>query len=409
MSLWGRLKTRLAGRPAVEPEPTRPKTKQAPEKPKPAPKRSELAALDMLAAGEEVPVDTALAELMRARGTSTERGALDRVERARAQRPLDERLAIAAADVFVQRGQVDKALVLLEGASSSAALMLSADLRAERGEVASAITLVERVLARDIDAPGARERHDRWRRWLGGGAPVKSALDEATVLRADTPETSLRIVGEAGRGGAGTVYEAVDDVLGRRVALKVYHRPDDEHDKLEREARLAVQLAGRGVVRVFDADPMRGWIVMEWLPAGALKRWLTRKDAEFLWPVERWILPLVDVVARVHERGFVHADLKPANVLFRGPEEPVLSDFGLAHPVGQVVTGGSRGYLSPERVLGKPIAPADDVYALGRILEDALDATGRDDEHWRGAVALALGGLDARPRDARALRAAWAP
>ena len=246
------------------------------------------------------------------------------------------------------------------------------------------------------------------RRWLGGAAPKDNPLNEATVLRADAPETTLRIVGEAGRGGAGTVYEAVDDVLGRRVALKVYHRPEDEHDKLEREARLAVTLAGRGVVRVFDVDPVRGWIVMEWLPAGALKRWLVQKDADFLWPIERWLAPLALAVARVHERGFVHADLKPANVLFRHVDEPVISDFGLAHPVGQVVAGGSRGYLSPERLSGEPITPADDVYALGRILEDALNALGeRDLGSWRHGVALALASAEERPRDARALLRAW--
>lgn len=405
MSLWSKLKERFA---KDEPAPV------APPPPKPAPKpkvetsEDELAALGLLAAGEEVPTDLALAELSRARGTSNERAALDRLLRARAARPLDERLAIAAADLFVQRGQIAAALELLDGASSTDALMMAADLRAERGEVAAAITLVERVLVRDIDAPGARERHERWRRWLGGAAPKDNPLNEATVLRADAPETTLRIVGEAGRGGAGTVYEAVDDVLGRRVALKVYHRPEDEHDKLEREARLAVTLAGRGVVRVFDVDPVRGWIVMEWLPAGALKRWLVQKDADFLWPIERWLAPLALAVARVHERGFVHADLKPANVLFRHVDEPVISDFGLAHPVGQVVAGGSRGYLSPERLSGEPITPADDVYALGRILEDALNALGeRDLGSWRHGVALALASAEERPRDARALLRAW--
>jgi serine/threonine-protein kinase len=146
-------------------------------------------------------------------------------------------------------------------------------------------------------------------------------------------------------------------------------------------------------------------IVMEWLPAGALKRWLGRRDREFLWPVRRWFVPLCRAVERVHERGFVHADLKPANVLFRGPDDPVLSDFGLAHPVGERVGGGSRGYLSPERLSGAPASPADDVYALGRLLEDALSALDLDPEQSapiRRLAERAMGPVEGRPEGAAA-------
>ena len=134
---------------------------------------------------------------------------------------------------------------------------------------------------------------------------------------ADAPQTGLRIVGEAGRGGAGTVYEAVDDVLGRRVALKLYHRRIEERPKLEREARIAVSFAGPGVIRVFDADAERGFIIMEWVAGGALKGWLRRTDLELLLPLERWFVPLVDGRRACPRAGVVHADLKPANVLFR--------------------------------------------------------------------------------------------
>jgi serine/threonine protein kinase len=247
--------------------------------------------------------------------------------------------------------------------------------RAERGEVARALALIERVLARDIDAPGARERHERWRRALGGVAPrAAAAADAPTVLRASAPETSLRIVAEAGRGGAGTVYEAIDDVLGRRVALKVYHQPDQERDKLEREARLAVELAGPGIVRVFDADLARGLIVMEWLAGGALKRWLVEHNHAVLLPVERWLEPLCVALARIHAAGYVHGDIKPANIMLRSPGEPVLSDFGIASKRGGVLGGGSLGYMSPERLTDPVARFSEDVYAVGRILQDALDA-----------------------------------
>jgi serine/threonine-protein kinase len=405
VSFWRRLFRREPASSARSPEPIAPPTPEPAPQPEPP---KELAPLLALAAGERVGLDAALGALRACQATARERAALEAVAASKRKASAPEELLVAAADLALARGEPELALELCDGLSSPAALMLSADIRADRGELARALTLIERVLARDIDAPGARERHERWRAQLGGGGPAALPLDAPTVLRAEAPETSLRIVGEAGRGGAGTVYEALDEVLGRRVALKVYHRPAEERDKLVREARLAVQLSGRGVVRVFDADPGRGFIVMEWAPGGALKRWIGRADVAMLWPVERWLIPLARALERVHELGMVHGDVKPANVLFRAPDDPMLSDFGLAHAAGHAVQGGSFGYLSPERLNGEPLTPADDVYALGRIVEDVLDALGRPAEpdrpplverqRWRQLVERALSPIERRPK-----------
>jgi serine/threonine-protein kinase len=410
VSLWRRLFGQKPPEPVTEPDAG--VTPASPEPAEPAP-ANELAPLEALAAGETPALERLLSALRACQGTARERAALEAITAAKRRASPPEPLLVAAADLASQRGDADLALELLDGASDGAALVLAADIRAERGELALALTAMERVLARDIDAPGARERHERWRQRLGGGRAPALPLDAPTVLRAEAPETSLRIVGEAGRGGAATVYEAIDEVLGRKVALKVYHRPAEDRDKLEREARSAVQMAGSGVVRIFDADPARGFIVMEWAAGGALKRWISRADLAMLWPIERWLLPLVRALARVHALGFVHGDLKPANVLFRAAADPVLSDFGLAHPTGSVIDGGSFGYLSPERLIGQAVTAADDVYGLGRIVEDVLAALGRlpegerpdplELEAWRRRAARALGPIEARPRAVSAL------
>lgn len=375
MSFWQRLRSRFGGAPSPAAEPAPAPEVPPPPPPKPAqpaePERTPLAAL---ALGDDVEERAALDELARARGGSGEKVALGRVEAAAERGVATEPLRTRAAEILLARGEAQRALALLAGTSSPAALLLEADACAETGAVARALALVERVLARDIDAPGARERHERWRRALGGKTPaVRSALAEPTLLRADAPETSLRIIGEAGRGGAGTVFEAVDDALGRRVALKIYHQPEREREKLAREARTAVRLAGAGVVRVFDVDLGRGFLVMEWLAGGSLKQRITAKDTALLFPVERWLLPLVRVLARVHAQGLVHADLKPANVMFRAADEPVLGDFGLARAAGEVIAGGSVGYMSPARVRGQARGFAEDLYGLGRLLEDVLE------------------------------------
>ncbi len=137
------------------------------------------------------------------------------------------------------------------------------------------------------------------------------------------------------------------------------------------EARVAVALAGPGIVRVFDVDPAQGWLMMEWARLGPLRALLDNADPAFL-PIARWAVPLARALARVHAAGWVHHDVKPANVLLREPHDPLLSDFGTARRAGDPSPPGSLGYVSPERLAGRASSPLDDIYGFGRILEDAL-------------------------------------
>jgi eukaryotic-like serine/threonine-protein kinase len=403
VSFWSRIRSRFEKKP--EPTPIAPPPTTEP--PPPSRKETEqaersllLEPLRALARGDSVTLDQARSALTRATGTADERAALDAVSAAHRRGVAPDALCTQAARLAVDRGDSKLALELLGKLASTDALMMAADLHESVGDAALALTLVERVLARELDLPGARERHQRLREKLGTSGPEAEIIGAgATVLRAGAPETSLRILGEAGRGGAGTVYEAVDDVLGRRVALKVYHRPEEDRDKLENEARTAVTLGGRGVVRIFDADTERGLIVMEWLPGSALKRWL--EEPKELLPLDRWLVPLAETLARIHALGFVHGDLKPANVMFRTFDEPILSDFGLARRATELLLGGSRGYMSPERLGGTSLGLGEDVYAFGRILEDVLVALGPDaDPRYHGLVPRLLEPGPDRPADA---------
>jgi serine/threonine protein kinase len=277
--------------------------------------------------------------------------------------------------------------------------MLRAELLARAGDPAAAVALVERVMLRDIDWPGARERHRRWLQALGLG-PREHVPDPtaATIVTSD-PAAAFRLLHEVGRGGAGAVYEAEDNELGRRVALKVYHRPDRDRAQLLHEARVAVSLAGSGVVRVFDVDPEHGWIAMEWIELGALRKQLREGDRATLTPIERWAAPLARALARVHAAGWVHHDVKPANILLRSPDAPLLTDFGTARRVGDPSPPGSLGYVSPERLAGRASDPRDDVYAYGRVIEDALDVV-HDDPRlklWRLVAAVCTGADEGRP------------
>jgi hypothetical protein len=116
----------------------------------------------------------ALALLRTLHGTEHESSALAAVLELRDRAP--EPLRVAAADLARSRGDAALALHLLEGTRSVPALVLASDVLAERGELARAVGTIERVLARDIDAPGARERQARWRERLGGRAPAPLGL-----------------------------------------------------------------------------------------------------------------------------------------------------------------------------------------------------------------------------------------
>jgi serine/threonine-protein kinase len=362
-----------------------------------------------------------IAILRRARGTLLEADAVAHLIAALNERALPDPVRVACADLLATRGDEQGALRVLEGAalrgrasaahaqpvSSTEGLLLAADLYAAMGQLPRAVGAVERVLAREIDAPGARERHQRWRAALGAPKPAAARSDDVTIVAPSSSSSPFRLLREVARGGAGAVYEAEDDVLGRRVAFKVYHGRGGDRAHVAREARLAAALAGPGVARVFDADPAEGWIALEWIARGSVRDVLRAGDAAALAPVARWARPRARALARIHDHGYVHADIKPANVLLRTLEEPVLSDFGLARPRGAPSPGGSPGYVSPERLAGRPSDPRDDVYGYGRVLEDVvvrLEASGAEGlDRWKELSLRCVGPDEHRPPDGAAL------
>jgi serine/threonine-protein kinase len=156
---------------------------------------------------------------------------------------------------------------------------------------------------------------------------------------------------------------------------------------------------------VFDVDPDHGWIALEWAPGGALREVVRSKDVNRLLPFERWALPLAMALARVHGKGWVHHDVKPANVILSRANTPILTDFGTARRAGEPSPPGSLGYISPERMKGRPSDARDDVYGFGRILEDALEVI--TDTHviarFRPLASACTGADEGRPSNAGAL------
>jgi serine/threonine-protein kinase len=209
----------------------------------------------------------------------------------------------------------------------------------------------------------------------------------------DTTLAGYRILGPVGRGGMGVVYRAEEPALGRLVALKVLAPALADHDEFRhrflREMRVAASIEHPNILPIYRAGEDRGllYLAMRYVDASDLREVL-RRDGPL--EVER-ALWIVDQVAQAldaaHERGLVHRDVKPANILLTGPDAGArrrvyLVDFGIARPaaVDGSITGtdvviGTLAYAAPEQLTGGTVDARTDVYALGCVLQECL--TGR--------------------------------
>jgi eukaryotic-like serine/threonine-protein kinase len=185
-------------------------------------------------------------------------------------------------------------------------------------------------------------------------------------------------------GGMGDVWRGTDEVLGRTVAVKILLPALlDEPGFAERfrgEARTMANINHPGVVDVYDfgSDDSTAYLVMEYVEGDALSTTLGRVGR--LTPARTMALvaQAADALHAAHEKGIVHRDVKPGNLLVRPNGTLVLTDFGIARSalVGQLTVAGSvlgtASYISPEQAAGGVATPASDVYALGVVAYQCL-------------------------------------
>jgi hypothetical protein len=212
------------------------------------------------------------------------------------------------------------------------------------------------------------------------------ATDELTaVLSAPLVLGRYRLGERLGAGGFGTVYAAMDERLRREVAVKVIPGSDGwDRARGQREALAAARLDHPGVVGVFDAgeDGRARYLVSELVHGETLDR-LSADGVLSDRDVLRIGLALCGALAHAHERGVVHRDVKPQNVIV--PDAPrsaagvaKLADFGVAHLAGDeplTRTGdvvGTLAYMAPEQAAGRRVDERADLYSLALVLYEAL-------------------------------------
>ncbi|MGW2593414.1 serine/threonine-protein kinase [Streptomyces sp. NPDC001515] len=192
-----------------------------------------------------------------------------------------------------------------------------------------------------------------------------------------------------GRGGMGTVWRAVDETLGRTVAVKELRFPSaiDEDEKRRlitrtlREAKAIARIRNNGAVTVYDVvdEDDRPWIVMELIEGKSLAE-AVREDG-VLTPrrAAEVGLAILDVLRSAHREGILHRDVKPSNVLIAEDGRVVLTDFGIAQVEGDpsvTSTGmlvGAPSYISPERARGHKPGPPADLWSLGGLLYASVE------------------------------------
>src|SRR6188768_599754 len=222
---------------------------------------------------------------------------------------------------------------------------------------------------------------------------------------------------EIGRGGMSVVYRALDLRLNRLVAVKVLP-PDLAHDpglraRFTREAQTAAQLSHAHIVPIYDVGERDGiaWLVMAMLTGGNLGTLLAHEHRLPVEEVRRFTREVADALDYAHQRGVIHRDIKPDNILIDHESgRALVTDFGIAWAVEAAsrltITGiavGTPTYMSPEQAVGeRTLDGRSDVYSLGVLAYQML--TGRVPFSASNSMALLLKHVTERPKPISELR-----
>jgi len=195
-----------------------------------------------------------------------------------------------------------------------------------------------------------------------------------------------RVTERIGSGGMADVYKAVDETLGRTVAVKVMHAhfaQDPEYvARFRQEAAAAANLSHPAIVNIYDfgVEGDTPYIVMELVRGTDLKAIVQQRGPIDPIKVAQYGIQVCSALAAAHGYGIIHRDIKPQNIVLMPDGRVKVMDFGIARAVDSDATQtgsvlGTAQYVSPEQAQGRPLGPGSDLYSLGVCLYELV--TGR--------------------------------
>jgi len=215
-----------------------------------------------------------------------------------------------------------------------------------------------------------------------------------------------------GAGGMAEVFLAHDRLLDRDLALKIlreeYAKDTSFVRRFRKEAQSAAALSHPNVVQVYDqgrAEDGRYYIAMEHVPGGSLRDLILRRGVLDPAQAARLAWQVAEALGAAHERGIVHRDIKPQNVLLDEAGGAKVADFGIAVAASRTSTSGTNQvfgtatYMSPEQAMGERVGSASDLYSLGVVLYEML--TGSAPFEAEGALATAMKHVTEQPLSPR--------
>jgi serine/threonine protein kinase len=213
------------------------------------------------------------------------------------------------------------------------------------------------------------------------------SVNEPHALIADR----YRLLRHVGRGGMGVVWEALDERLERRVAVKQLRRQSGAstaeaqlaNQRAMREARLTARLQHQHAVSVFDVIEQEGqlWLIMQFVPSVTLAALLQEGGPLQMNEAAQVGAQVASALAAAHAVGIVHRDVKPGNILIAEDGSALISDFGIARALGDAtlttsgMVHGTPAYLAPEVARGSEASFASDVFSLGATLYSAMEGS----------------------------------
>src|SRR3954470_13249135 len=215
-----------------------------------------------------------------------------------------------------------------------------------------------------------------------------------------------RVLRRLGSGGMADVYLVEDQQLGRRVALKLLYRHLAEDvqfvERFRREASSAAGLQHQNIVGIFDRGEWDGtyYIAMEYIEGHTLKDIIRERGPAPPEAAVDVVLQILRAARYAHQRGIVHRDIKPHNVLIDQEGRVKVADFGIARAGASDMTEtgsimGTAQYISPEQAQGRPVDARSDLYSIGIVLYELL--TGRVPFDAESAVTIALKQVSEEP------------